>query len=133
MTEDKEEDKSVIGVFGMGVMGQNLALNVASKSFKVSCYNREDEFSMRLFEALEIAKRDISNGDDLLRVFKDLSEFVDSLKKPRYVLFFFVALSFVVRFAVRCEMKYVLTLVNRRSRFFKGEYCYLFQPGNQWR
>ena len=96
MTEDKEEDKSVIGVFGMGVMGQNLALNVASKSFKVSCYNREDEFSKRLFEALEIAKRDISNGDDLLRVFKDLQVFVDSLKKPRYALFCFLFLSFVV-------------------------------------
>ena len=116
MTEDK--DKSVIGVFGMGVMGQNLALNVASKSFKVSCYNREDEFSMRLFEALEIAKRDISNGDDVLRVFKDLQMFVDSLKKPRYVLFFFVALSFVVRVVVRCEMKYVLTLVHRRALDF---------------
>ena len=121
MTEDK--DKSVIGVFGMGVMGQNLALNIASKSFKVSCYNREDEFSMRLFEALEIAKRDISNGDDVLRVFKDLQMFVDSLKKPRYVLFFFVALSFValsfvVRFVVRCEMKYVLTLIHRRALDF---------------
>ena len=83
------EDKSVIGVFGMGVMGQNLALNVASKSFKVSCYNREDEFSMRLFEALEIAKRDISNGDDVLRVFKDLQhvrgEFEET--KVRVVLF----------------------------------------------
>ena len=118
MTEDKKEDKSVIGVFGMGVMGQNLALNIASKSFKVSCYNREDEFSMRLFEALEIAKRDISNGDDVLRVFKDLQMFVDSLKKPRYALFFFVALSFVVRFVVRCEMKYVLTLVHRRALDF---------------
>ena len=117
MTEDK--DKSVIGVFGMGVMGQNLALNVASKSFKVSCYNREDEFSKRLFEALEIAKRDISNGDDLLRVFKDLQMFVDSLKKPRYALLcVFVALSFVVRFVVRCEMKYVLTLVHRRALDF---------------
>ena len=120
MTED--EDKSVIGVFGMGVMGQNLALNVASKSFKVSCYNREDEFSKRLFEALEIAKRDISNGDDLLRVFKDLQMFVDSLKKPRYVLFCFLFLSllfFIDRFVVvRCEMKYVLTLVHRRALDF---------------
>ena len=86
------EKKSRIGLCGLAVMGQNLALNVASKSFKVSCYNREDEFSMRLFEALEIAKRDISNGDDVLRVFKDLQMFVESLKKPRYALFFFVAL-----------------------------------------
>ena len=123
MTEDEEEDnKSVIGVFGMGVMGQNLALNIASKSFKVSCYNREDEFSKRLFEALEIAKRDISNGDDLLRVFKDVNEFVDSLKKPRYVLFCFLFLSllfFIDRFVVvRCEMKYVLTLVHRHALDF---------------
>lgn len=122
MTEDKEEDKSVIGVFGMGVMGQNLALNIASKNFKVSCYNREDEFSLRLFEALEIAKRDISNGDDVLRVFKDLQMFVDSLKKPRYVLFCFLFLSllfFIDRFVVvRCEMKYVLTLVHRHALDF---------------
>ena len=122
MTEDKEEDKSVIGVFGMGVMGQNLALNIASKNFKVSWYNREDEFSKRLFEALEIAKRDISNGDDLLRVFKDVNEFVDSLKKPRYVLFCFLFLSllfFIDRFVVvRCEMKYVLTLVHRHALDF---------------
>ena len=54
----KKKRKSDLGVFGMGVMGQNLALNVASKNFSVSCYNRKDEFSDRLFEALEIAKNE---------------------------------------------------------------------------
>ena len=102
MTEEK--DKSVIGVFGMGVTGQNLALNIASKNFKVSCYNREDEFSKRLFEALEIAKRDISNGDDLLRVFKDVKQFVESLKKPRYALFCFLSFVVVLHRSVCCSM-----------------------------
>ena len=65
-SEEEEEKKSDLGVFGMGVMGQNLALNVASKNFSVSCYNRKDEFSDRLFEALEIAKNELSIiiGDD---------------------------------------------------------------------
>ena len=79
--------KSRIGVFGMGVMGQNLALNIASKKFPVSCYNREDEFSSRLFEALEIAKKEVfgEKGEDehLLRAFTDLKGFVESLQKPR--------------------------------------------------
>ena len=77
--------KSRIGVFGMGVMGQNLALNIASKKFPVSCYNREDEFSSRLFEALEIAKKEVFGEDDEhpLRAFTDLKAFVESLQKPR--------------------------------------------------
>jgi 6-phosphogluconate dehydrogenase len=78
--------KSRIGVFGMGVMGQNLALNIASKKFPVSCYNREDEFSSRLFEALEIAKKEAFGEKDeehLLRAFTDLKAFVESLQKPR--------------------------------------------------
>lgn len=31
---------SAIGVYGMGVMGANLAMNIASKGFKVSISNR---------------------------------------------------------------------------------------------
>jgi len=85
--DDETNPKSRVGVFGMGVMGQNLALNIASKKFPVSCYNREDEFSSRLFEALEIAKKELfgDEGEDerLLRAFTDLKEFVESLQKPR--------------------------------------------------
>ena len=84
--ETKPMIKSRVGVFGMGVMGQNLALNIASKKFPVSCYNREDEFSSRLFEALEIAKKEAfgEKGEEhLLRAFTDLKAFVESLQKPR--------------------------------------------------
>jgi 6-phosphogluconate dehydrogenase len=38
---------SDLGVFGMGVMGQNLALNAADNGFAVSAYNRPDEFQVR--------------------------------------------------------------------------------------
>ena len=32
-----------IGVIGMGVMGSNLALNIADKGFKVAIWNRNDK------------------------------------------------------------------------------------------
>ena len=32
-----------IGVIGMGVMGSNLALNIAEKGFKVAMWNRNDK------------------------------------------------------------------------------------------
>jgi 6-phosphogluconate dehydrogenase len=41
------QKKCHFGVFGMGTMGQNLALNVASRGFVVAAYNRPDEFQVR--------------------------------------------------------------------------------------
>lgn len=35
------------GVFGMGTMGQNLALNIAERGYRLSAYNRPDEFQVR--------------------------------------------------------------------------------------
>ncbi|MHB1457917.1 MAG: NAD(P)-binding domain-containing protein, partial [Armatimonadota bacterium] len=37
------ETKSNIGLIGLGVMGQHLALNIAHKGFTVSVYNRTKE------------------------------------------------------------------------------------------
>ena len=34
--------KSDIGLIGLGVMGQNLALNIAEKGFRISVYNRSE-------------------------------------------------------------------------------------------
>ena len=33
-------DKVKFGLIGLGVMGQNLALNIANKGFSVAVYNR---------------------------------------------------------------------------------------------
>jgi 3-hydroxyacyl-CoA dehydrogenase len=54
-----EESLSDIGVFGMGVMGQNLCLNAADNGFAVSAYNRVDEFQARIWGALERAKEEV--------------------------------------------------------------------------
>lgn len=36
-------EKCDIGVVGMAVMGQNLALNIESKGYKVAVYNRDHD------------------------------------------------------------------------------------------
>ena len=35
--------RSYIGVYGLGVMGQSLALNIANHNYSVSVYNRSKE------------------------------------------------------------------------------------------
>ncbi len=42
-TSDPVPATSEIGVIGLAVMGQNLALNIAEKGFPVSVYNRSYE------------------------------------------------------------------------------------------
>ncbi len=32
-----------VGIYGLGVMGSNLALNIADNGFNVSVYNRDNE------------------------------------------------------------------------------------------
>ncbi len=68
--------KSDFGLIGLAVMGQNLVLNVESRGFQVSVYNRTtsvtDEF---------IAE----NPDKNLVGTKTLEEFVESLASPRKI------------------------------------------------
>lgn len=68
---------SDIGVIGMAVMGSNLALNLESRGFVVSVYNR----STALTEAV-IAENPGKN----LVFNRDLPDFVQSLKTPRKVI-----------------------------------------------
>ena len=42
--------KAVIGLIGLGVMGENLALNIAEKGFQISVYNRTREKTEKLKE-----------------------------------------------------------------------------------
>ena len=65
-----------IGVIGMGVMGSNLAFNMADHGFRVAGWNRTDDMT----EAAE--KR---NPPANFHAFYDLKAFIDSLKKPRRV------------------------------------------------
>ena len=69
--------KSDFGLIGLAVMGQNLVLNVESRGFKVSVYNRTTE-TMEKFIA--------GNPDKNLVGAKTLEEFVESLERPRKVM-----------------------------------------------
>ena len=81
--------KSDLGVFGMGVMGQNLALNAADNGFVVSAYNRPDEFQARIWGALDRAKKEgrkDGKGEMQIYAFTELEPFVASLRVPRRIL-----------------------------------------------
>ncbi|HET7558699.1 MAG TPA: NADP-dependent phosphogluconate dehydrogenase [Limnochordia bacterium] len=67
--------QSDIGVIGMAVMGQNLALNMESKGFTVSVFNRTTERT-REFKAQR------GQGKNVVAT-ETLSDFVASLQRPR--------------------------------------------------
>ena len=75
--------KSEFGLIGLGVMGQNLALNFADQGIKLSVFNRH-------VAGLEedIAKNFVENNQGKnLQGFDDLAAFIQSLQVPRKILF----------------------------------------------
>ncbi|MBP1156150.1 MULTISPECIES: NADP-dependent phosphogluconate dehydrogenase [unclassified Paenibacillus] len=69
--------KQQVGVIGLAVMGKNLALNIESRGFTVSVYNRSREKTDALLSE--------SPGKQLVGTYS-IEEFVASLEKPRKVL-----------------------------------------------
>jgi 6-phosphogluconate dehydrogenase len=71
--------KSDIGLIGLGVMGQNLVLNIANHGYPVSVFNRTlsvvDEF---------IAGK--AEGYELITGTRSIPEFVESLRRPRRIM-----------------------------------------------
>ncbi len=70
--------KADIGVIGMAVMGQNLALNMESKGFTVAVFNRTTEKTKEFFEERCKGKKVVPGYT--------LEEFLGSLKKPRRIM-----------------------------------------------
>lgn len=69
--------KQQIGVIGLAVMGKNLALNIESRGYSVSVYNRSSE---KTDEMLKEAA-----GKKIVGTYS-IEEFVNSLEKPRKIL-----------------------------------------------
>ena len=69
--------KQQIGVVGMAVMGRNLALNIESRGYTVSIFNRSREKTDEVIAENEGKK---------LSPYYSIEEFVDSLEKPRRIL-----------------------------------------------
>ena len=87
--EAKAAPSCSFGVFGMGTMGQNLALNVASRGYAVAAYNRPDEFQERVWGALQRAKEESAQtGEKEIKIeaFTQVDAFVSSLSTPRRIL-----------------------------------------------
>ncbi|WII23756.1 NADP-dependent phosphogluconate dehydrogenase [Buchnera aphidicola] len=66
-----------IGVIGMAVMGKNLALNIESKGYTVSIFNRSAEKTKNVID---------NNKNKNIYPFFKIKNFVSSLQKPRIIL-----------------------------------------------
>ena len=75
------EGEAAIGLVGLAVMGQNLALNVAEKGFKISVFNRSSDKTDACVARAQ--KEGLGNN---LQGFKDMKDFVASLERPRRVI-----------------------------------------------
>jgi len=67
-----------IGLIGLAVMGQNLALNMERNSFKVAVYNRTEAMTHTFLEGPALGKN--------ITATYSLKEFAASLKRPRKVI-----------------------------------------------
>src|SRR6478736_3598728 len=66
-------DKYVFGMIGLGTMGRNLLLNMADHGFKVTGHDKDKA----KVDALATAN---------VKGFTSVTEFVDSLRKPRAIM-----------------------------------------------
>jgi 6-phosphogluconate dehydrogenase len=73
------KSRSDIGLIGLAVMGQNLALNIADHGFQISVYNRTTEKTDKF-----VAENPHTPGGVVGT--KTLEEFVQSLAKPRKMI-----------------------------------------------
>ena len=70
--------QSEIGLIGLAVMGENLALNIESKGFPISVYNRTVSKTEAFIEGRAKGKKFFGA--------KTLEEFVASIKRPRKII-----------------------------------------------
>jgi len=69
--------KANIGLIGLAVMGQNLALNIARKGYTVAVFNRTSKRTENLMQRVK---------DEKIIPTYDLKELVESLEKPRKII-----------------------------------------------
>eukprot|EP00177_Eucheuma_denticulatum_P001418 GFKZ01002564.1.p1 GENE.GFKZ01002564.1~~GFKZ01002564.1.p1 ORF type:complete len:549 (+),score=88.45 GFKZ01002564.1:172-1818(+) len=70
-----------IGLVGLAVMGQNLALNIASKGFRIAVYNRS---AAKVVDT--VARAESEGLQDFLSGYENVEQFVNSLARPRKIV-----------------------------------------------
>jgi 6-phosphogluconate dehydrogenase len=88
------EEQADIGVIGMAVMGQNLALNINDHGFRVAVFNRT---TSKVDEFLEGPAK----GSNVIGT-HDLAEFIKTLKRPRRIILMVKAGDAVDEFINHC-------------------------------
>ena len=74
--------KSEFGVFGLGVMGSSISLNIAEKGYELSVFNRAEGGEEEVVDNFMKANSHLKN----LHGFTDLDAFIESMERPRKVL-----------------------------------------------
>ena len=83
MEKIEKKQQNEIGLFGLGVMGRSLALNLATKGFKVAVFNRQvKDVEVDIAENFAVENKHIYD----FPWFDDLERFVNSLSRPRNIL-----------------------------------------------
>jgi 6-phosphogluconate dehydrogenase len=77
MATMKTEPRAELGMIGLGVMGQNLALNIEEHGFPIAVWNRTVDAMEKMLQA--------NPGKKLVGT-RTLPDFVGSLKRPRRIL-----------------------------------------------
>jgi len=80
--QKKSTDLSKIGLVGLAVMGQNLALNIADKGFSISVYNRSES---KTDDSVARAKNELESPE-IFRGFHDVKDFIASIERPRSII-----------------------------------------------
>ncbi|WP_102274653.1 NADP-dependent phosphogluconate dehydrogenase [Cytobacillus massiliigabonensis] len=70
-------EKTQIGIIGLAVMGKNLAMNIESRGYSVSVYNRSREKTDEMLKE--------TNGKNIKGTYS-IEEFVTSIEKPRKIM-----------------------------------------------
>lgn len=69
--------ENIIGVYGLGVMGASIALNMANHGYKVAVYNRKSEITKDFIEK--------KVKDQAIEPYYDIESFVASLASPKKI------------------------------------------------
>ncbi|HEV2106910.1 MAG TPA: NADP-dependent phosphogluconate dehydrogenase [Thermomicrobiales bacterium] len=76
--QEKPRHDAELGLIGLGVMGENLALNVARNGFQVSVYNRTESRTHTFLDG--------AAADTTIHGAFDVPQFIASLAQPRRIL-----------------------------------------------
>ena len=71
-----------IGLVGLAVMGQNLALNIADHGYTIAVYNRDPK---KMVNFIEECKKNEPSHENVVG-HADLASFVLSIKRPRKIV-----------------------------------------------